>query len=209
MKFYDFKIAPSPRRVRMVMKEKGIEVETIQIDLGAKAQFDDSFREINPRCTVPVLKLDDGTCLCENASIVRYLEEVYPEPPLLGHDPLEKALVAEWTARIEWEGIYGVAEALRNKSEFFKDSSLTGPIRFKQVPELEARGRKRATAMFVALDERLGQSPFLAGDHFSAADIAGFVFVDFAKWIKLEPAAELNNLKQWCEAIAARPSASS
>lgn len=208
MKFYDYKAAPSPRRARIFIAEKGLDIETVQVDLGAKAQFDEPYRSINPRCTVPALALDDGTVLCDNASIARYLEEICPEPPLLGRTPVEKALVAEWLARVEWEGFMGAAEALRNTSEFFKDSAITGPDRYEQIPALARRGRQRAEAFFTVMDRRLGEANYLAGDAFSAADIAGYAFVDFAAWVKLKPGPELTNLANWREAISKRPSAS-
>jgi glutathione S-transferase len=208
MKFYDCKTAPSPRRARMFIMEKGIEIATEQVDLGAKAQFDEPFKSINPRCTVPALALDDGTVLCDNSSIARYLEEICPEPPLLGRDPVEKALVAEWLARVEWEGFMGAAEALRNSSASFKDSAITGPDRYEQIPALAERGRKRAQAFFAVMDRRLAESNYLAGDAFSAADIAGYAFVDFAAWVKLRPGPELVHLANWREAISKRPSAS-
>lgn len=206
MKFYDYAPAPSPRRIRIFLAEKGVEVETIQIDLGEKAQFEDSYRAINPRCTVPALQLDDGTVLCDTASIMRYVEEIYPDPPLMGRDPLEKALVAEWLARTEWEGLSAVMEALRNHSKFFKDSSLTGPDRYGQIPELAERGRARAARYFDVLEARLTDSAYLAGDQFSAADIAAWIFVEFAAWVKLEPGEAHTHLKDWRAAIAARPS---
>ncbi|WP_417492860.1 glutathione S-transferase family protein [Maricaulis sp.] len=207
MKFYDYKAAPSPRRARMFIAEKGLDIETIQVDLGARAQFDEAYRAVNPRCTVPALALDDGTVLCDNASIARYLEEIRPEPPLLGRTPVEKALVAEWLARVEWEGFMGAAEALRNTSEFFKDSAITGPDRYEQIPALAQRGRQRAAAFLGVMDQRLGEANYLAGDAFSAADIAGYAFVDFAAWVKLKPGPELEHLANWREAISRRPSA--
>jgi len=206
MKFYDYTAAPSPRRARILMAEKGIAVQMEQVDLGAKAQFEEPYRSINPRCTVPALELDDGTVLSDNGSIARYFEEVYPDPPLLGRTPIEKALVAEWTARVEGEGLTGVAEALRNQSEFFKDSSVTGPNRYAQVPALVERGRARATACLKDLDARLGEAAYLAGEAFSAADIAAYVFVDFTRWIKLPLPDGLDNLARWREAVGARPS---
>jgi glutathione S-transferase len=208
MKLYDFKRAPNPRRVRMVLAEKGLDIETIQVDLGAKAQFEEPFRSINPRCTVPALELDDGSVLSENASIVRYIEELYPDPPLLGVDAKDKALVAEWTARVEWEGLLGVAEALRNTSSFFENAAITGQTPYQQIPQLAERGLHRAQAFFSTLDDRLSQVPYLAGDTFSVADIIGFVFVDFSRAIKIKPSDELTHLANWREAIGARPSAS-
>ena len=206
MKFYDYARAPSPRRARIFMAEKGVEIETVQIDLGQKEQFSDAYRAINPRCTVPALALDDGTMLCDNASIARYVEETWPDPPLLGSGAKESALVAEWMARVEWEGLMSIAEVLRNTSDFFRDSAVTGPRPVAQIPELADRGRGRATGFMADLDARLGQSAYLAGERFSAADIAAFVFVDFARWVKLEPDPGLTHLARWREAVAARPS---
>lgn len=208
MKLYDYAKAPNPRRARMVFAEKRVDVERIEIDLGAKAQFDGAFQAVNPRCTVPALVLDDGTVLTENSAIVRYMEEMYPDPPLLGRTPIEKALVAEWTTRVEWEGLMGVAEALRNTSKFFKDAAITGTHAYTQLPELAERGRHRAEAFYDVLDARLADNAYLAGEHFSAADIVGYVFIGFSGWIKLKPREELKHLAAWHEAIAARPSAS-
>lgn len=207
MKLYDYTPAPSPRRIRMLLAEKGVEVERVQIDLGVRAQFGDDYRAVNPRCTVPALQLDDGTVLCDTASITRYVEEVYPDPPMLGRDPIEKALVAEWLARTEWEGLSAVMEGLRNHSKFFKTAALTGPDAYTQIPELAERGRSRAQRFYNVLDERLGQTAYLAGDAFSAADIAAWIFVEFSAWVKLAPGEEHGHLLTWHDAIKARPSA--
>ncbi|PWE17445.1 glutathione S-transferase [Marinicauda salina] len=207
MKFYDCATAPSPRRARMVIAEKRVDVETIEVDLRNGEQFSDDFRALNPRCTVPVLRLDDGTTLCENASIARYLEEVYPDPPLMGTTPVEKALVAEWTWRVEFEGLSAIMEVLRNTSKAMKDRALPGPEPTPQIPELAERGAARATRFFTAMNERLGETPWLGGDSFSVADIAGFIFVEFAGWVKLQPDGGLEHLATWREAIRARPSA--
>ncbi|MHA6288199.1 glutathione S-transferase family protein [Maricaulis sp. CAU 1757] len=208
MKFYDCKTAPSPRRARIFMAEKGLEVETEQVDLAARAQFSDAYRAVNPRCTVPSLVLDDGIVLCDNASIARYLEDMFPEPPLLGTHPVERALVAEWWSRVEWEGLMAVAEVLRNTSDFFQKAALPGPRPYEQIPQLAERGRERATAFLAEMNQRLGNEAYLAGERFSAADIAAFVFVDFAKWVKIRASEDQVHLARWYEAVAARPSAS-
>lgn len=205
--FYDCATAPSPRRARMAMAEKGLSFDTVQIDLKSGEQLGDAYRAINPRCTVPALKLPGGTILADNASIVRWLEEIRPDPPLLGRDPVEKALVAEWLSRVEFEGLLAIAEVLRNTSGAFRGRALTGPEAVEQIPELAARGRARAAVFLTRLNERLEAAPWLGGDGFSAADIAGYVFVDFAKWVKLEPGPELAALAEWRAAIAERPSA--
>ncbi|MEM7707402.1 MAG: glutathione S-transferase family protein [Pseudomonadota bacterium] len=207
MKFYDFAHAPSPRRARMLIAEKGLNIETVVVDLGRKAQFEPAFRAINPACTIPVLELDDGTALTENNAIAVYLEEVYPEPPMLGVSAKEKALVTNWNDRCTLEGYSAVAESFRNFSKFFADRSVTGPQPFAQIPELVERGRLRSEAFLATMDERLSETPYLAGENFTYADITGFCLVEFAARIKLEPGEDQPSLKRWYSEIAERPSA--
>jgi len=207
MKFHDCATAPSPRRARMVIAEKRIDVETVEVDLRSGAHFSPEFMALNPRCTVPVLVTDEGEALCDNASIVRYLEEIFPDPPLLGRTPVEKARTAEWIWRAEFEGLMAIMEVLRNSSPAMKDRALPGPDPVAQIPELAERGRIRGARFFEVMNERLEQTPWLGGDAFSFADITGFVFVEFAAWVKLAPGEELGALARWREACAARPSA--
>lgn len=206
--FYDCATAPSPRRARMVIAEKGISVETRQVDLRGGEHFSHAFRAINPRCTVPALDTGEGVILTDNASIAAYLEAIRPDPPLLGRTPVEKALVAEWVNRAEFEGLLAVAEAFRNSAPGFAGRALTGPVAYEQIPALAERGRARAAAFYPILDERLARAPYLAGDGFSLADITAFVFVEFAARAGVEPAGEFPALSEWRDAIRARPSAS-
>ena len=206
MTFYDCSTAPSPRRARMVIAEKRVDVETVEVDLRNGGQFAPDFVEINPRCTVPVLITEEGEALCDNAAIARYLEAEFPDPPLLGRSSVEQARVAEWTWRAEFEGLMGVMEVLRNTSKALKDRALPGPDPVPQIPELAERGRARAQRFFTVLDQRLSDVPWLAGDGFSYADMTAFVFVEFAAWVKLVPGDELQALASWREACAARPS---
>ncbi len=205
--FYDCATAPSPRRARIFLAEKGLEIPTVQVDLRHGEQLGDDFRAINPRCTVPALKLPDGTVLGDNASIARYLEETRPEPPLMGTTPVEKALVAEWNAIAESEGLLAIAEIVRNSLPGMRGRALTGPKSYDQIPELSERGRIRAQAFFETLNSRLETSAYLAGENFSVADITAFIVVEFAGWVKLEPAENHSALREWRTAIAARPSA--
>jgi glutathione S-transferase len=207
MKLYDCTTAPSPRRARMFIAEKGLEIELIQVDLANKEQLTPEFRQINPRCTVPVLELDDGSVITENAGIARYLEELYPEPVLLGSDPFEMAIVASWNARIEFEGIFAIAESIRNDFEGFKQRSITGPVNFDQIPQLVERGRARAIEFLDMFDTHLADKEFVCGDNFTMADITAFVAVDLATWIKLSIGEDQHNLQRWFDAMSARPSA--
>lgn len=205
---YDCATAPSPRRTRILLAEKGIEYDVVQVDLATKEQLGDAYRAINPRCTVPALRTDDGALLTENTAIALYLESVAPEPPLFGSGSLEQAQVVEWNARIESEGLMAVADVLRNSSPHMKDRALTGPLDIEQIPELAERGRKRLRYFFDTLNDRLENRDFIAIDSFSFADITAFVVVDFARWVKEKPGEQHQDLVRWFESVAARPSAS-
>lgn len=207
MRFYDCQTAPSPRRARILIAEKGLSIETVEVDLGKQEQLSEAFRRINPRCTVPVLELDDGTCLTENASIAAYLEAHTPDPPLLGTTPLEKGLIANWNARVELEGLWPIADALRNRAKGMASRAITGPTNYEQIPELAERGLARGAEFFTMLNERLGEAEFLGGDHFSVADISALVVVDFAGWVKLAPGDDHTNTKRWYDVVSKRPSA--
>ena len=208
MKFYDCKTAPSPRRARIFIAEKGLDIETIEVDLANQAQLSDEFRAINPRCTVPVLELDDGTTIVENIGIAVYLEAAYPEPNLLGANPLEKGLVSTWNARIEYEGLVPTADALRNSSKRMSNRAITGPTNYAQIPDLAERGLDRCREFFAMLDTRLEQSEFIAGGRFTLADITALCIVDFASWIKIKIEPDQVNLKRWHDNVSQRPSAS-
>lgn len=191
----------------MFIAEKGLQIELVQVDLRHGEQLTAEFKKINPCCTVPVLELDDGSVLTENAGIARYLEELYPEPVLLGSDPLTKAMVANWNARIEYEGLFAIAESFRNYSNGFKQRSITGPANFEQIPQLVERGRVRAIEFLDMLNAHLADNEYVCGTNFSMADISAFVTVDFAGWIKLSIAEDQHGLRRWFNAISARPSA--
>ena len=109
---YDCATAPSPRRARILLAEKGIPHETVQVDLKNREQLSDAFRALNPQCTVPALRTEEGALLTDNAAITAYVEARYPQPPVLGSTPLEKAEIASWQWRVEFEGLMAVAEAL-------------------------------------------------------------------------------------------------
>ena len=207
MKFHDCSTAPSPRRVRIFMAEKGIEIETVQVDLGSGEQFSEEFRKLNPDCVVPVLELDDGRCISEVIAICSYLEELHPEPPLFGRNPEERATVLMWNARVEQQGLWAVADAFRNAAKGLVDKAVPGPDPYPQIPELAERGRQRVARFLERLDEQLGSNKFVAGELFSIADISAMVVVDFAGWIKIRPPEDAQNLQRWYEAVSARPSA--
>lgn len=202
---YDCSTAPSPRRARILLAEKGVAHETVQVDLRNREQLGDAFRAINPRCTVPVLRTDDGALLTDNAGIAAYAEARWPEPPLLGTTPVEKAEVASWNARIEAEGFMAVAEALRNSAPAMADRALTGPVNFAQIPALAERGVLRAQQFIDMLDAHLAGRDFIVGDRLSLADISAAVVVDFARVVKVKPGEQHAHLLRWRAALAQRP----
>jgi len=205
IKLYDCIPAPSPRRARMFLAEKGIDYENIQVDLRNGEQMGEAFRAINPRCTVPALVTPEGDVFTENAGIAAYLENTYPEPSLLGTDTLNRAKIAEWNWRCEFEGLLAGAEALRNSSPHMKDRALTGTKNVGQIPELAARGRERLGWFFETLDAQLANNDYVAGAEYSIADITATTTVDFAAWVKVTPDPSLKSLHAWHQRMKERP----
>lgn len=207
MIFYDCATAPSPRRARMFIAEKGLEIETRQVDLCNDGHRAPEFLALNQHGTVPVLTTDEGLNLTENIAIAGYLEAMHPEPPLMGVTPDEKGTVLMWNAICEFHGGMSIAETLRNASPALKGRALPGAVNYDQIPELAERGAKRLQLFYATLEKRLQDSPWLAGDTFTMADITGYVFCDFARIVKMTPPKENTATQAWLAKIAARPSA--
>ena len=205
---YDCATAPSPRRARIFLAEKNVVHETVAIDLRSGEQLGDAYRRINPQCTVPALRSDEGLLLSDNAAIAAFLEARFPQPPLLGETPQEKAEVASWNWRVEFEGLLAIAEAMRNSAPSMANRALAGPVDYAQIPELAQRGLARLQQFFIALDERLAGHDFVAADRFSVADITAVVAVDFARVVKVKPDERHPHLQRWRAAMAQRPSMS-
>jgi glutathione S-transferase len=207
MKFYDFALAPSPRRVRIFLAEKGIAVPTVQVNLRAGEQFTPEFRAVNPDCTVPVLELDDGVRITDAIGICVYFEANHPEPPLMGTGAQERALITSWQRIAERDGFYAVMEAFRNVTPRMEGRGLPGPLDLAQIPALAERGRARIAQFFKMMDGRLADREFVAGERYSIADITTLVTVDFAGWVKLTIPDDCPHLRRWHEQVTARPSA--
>jgi len=207
MRFYDCATAPSPRRVRIFLAEKGLALPTVQVDLRNGEQFSAAFRAINPDCTVPALALDDGTVIADAVAICGYLEELHPEPALIGTSPRERAVVMALNRQIERDGFYAAMDAFRNTARGLQGRALPGPHDYEQIPELAERGRARIGHFFKAMDARLADKAFVAGERFTIADISTLVLTDFAGWAKLKVPEDCAHLSRWHAAVAARPSA--
>jgi glutathione S-transferase len=201
MKIYSSTVAPNPRRVRIFLAEKGIQVPYEDVDIGAAVNRKPEFRRnINPMGEVPVLELDDGTHIAESVAICRYFEELHPQPPLFGVGARERAIVDMWNRRMEFNVLLPVAQTFRNTSEFFKG-------RIPQVPQYAEVCRAAAEKIYTWLDEELATRRFIAGDNFTIADITALCAVDFGRVSKIRIQPEQKNLARWREEVSARPSA--
>jgi glutathione S-transferase len=207
MKLYQSNASPNSRRVRIYLAEKGISMPLVPVDLGAKEQFSNAYAAINPRRVIPTLVLEDGTAIGEVPAILRYLEEIHPDPPLLGTTPKTKAQVAMWERRAEIEGFASVMEAVRNAVPGLKNRAIAGPHDYEQIPALVERSRQRVKNFYADFNARLADVPFVAGDEFSVADITAVVTVDFAtKAAGLPVGDEHPALQRWYDVVSARAS---
>lgn len=199
MQLIETRSAPNPRRVRIFLAEKGIEVPTEQRDLMTLRSED--FTRINPEQRVPVLILDDGTAICETVAICRYFEEIHPEPPLMGRGAVERALVEMWQRRVELGFFAHVAAAFRHKHPSM--AALEVP----QFAEWGEANKPKALEALAKFDAQLARTRFIAGDDFTIADITLLIAVDFMKPARIARPEGLGNFDRWYEEVSSRPSA--
>jgi glutathione S-transferase len=200
MKIYNSSTAPNPRRVRIFLAEKEIRIPYEEVDIVNAVNRGSEFRKKNPLATVPVLELDDGTCISESVSICRYFEELQASPPLFGTGAKDRALVDMWNRRMEFAVLQPIADAFRQRHEFFKG-------RIRQVPEYADVQRLNAEDGLKWLDEELANRRFVAGDNFTIADITAMVAIDFGRVSKIAIKPEQRNLARWHAEVSSRPSA--
>ncbi len=209
MILYDSAWAPSPRRVRIFLAEKQITVERVMIDLRRDEQLDPAFLAINPRGVVPALLLDDGAVITESAAICRFFEAMQPDPPLFGTEPRSIAQIDSWSRRIESDGYAAAVYAFRNSKPQMQGRGQPGnwpPIPI--IPELVDRAQVMWGCFIEALDQRLADSTWIAGDAISFADITGLITIDFAARAGLAVPEQLVHVVRWHATMTARPSAS-
>ncbi len=201
MKLYDGGRAPNPRRVRMYLAEKNIEVAMEPVDIGALAQRSPEFTALNPMQRTPVLVLDDGAVIAESIAICRYFEELFPSPPLFGTGALERARIEMWQRRVEFGLLNTVAAVFRHLHP------AMGEMEVPQVPEWGEANKPKVRDFLALLDRHLADKEYLAGP-FSIADITGLVALDFMKPAKLAVPEELAHVRRWHTALKARRGAS-
>jgi len=201
MRLFDGGKAPNPRRVRVFLAEKGIEVPLAPVDMGAMGHRAPEVADRNPLRRLPVLELDDGTVITESVAICRYFEEVQPEPPLFGTGAVGRAKVEEWQRRIELYLMTPVAHAFRHIHPAMKEWEVP------QIAEWGEANKPKALEFLSLLDRELAEREFAAGDSYSIADVTGLIAVDFMKLARLSVPEDLANVRRWHAALAARPSA--
>lgn len=201
MKLFDGGRAPNPRRVRIYLAEKGIEVPLVPVDMGALEHKKEPVTTRNPLQRLPVLELDDGTIIAESIAICRYFEELHPEPALFGRGALGKAMVEMWQRRLELHLLGAVAAAFRHIHPAMKEWEVP------QMPEWGEVNKPKAVDFLHILDRELASREFVAGDEYSVADITGLVALDFMKPARIQVPPELTNVLRWHAQLAARPSA--
>ena len=201
MKVYDTPLAPNPRRVRWFMAEKGItDVEVITLNLMAGEHKTPEYLSKAGLANVPMLELDDGTCITESLAICRYLESLYPEPNLFGRTALETAVLEMWTRRAEMMVATPLMIGVRHTHPAM--AALE-----QQVPVIGEHNIAAGTRALQLLDRRLVESEWLGADRLTIADIVAFVGLDFGRMIKFRAPEDLTNFARWADAMRVRPAA--
>ena len=204
MKLYDMTAAPNPRRVRIYLAEKGITVPLVQVDMQAGEHKTPEFLAKNPSGKIPVLELDDGTCIAESVAICRYFEAIHPKPSLFGATPKEIGRIDMANRQLEFELFGAVGASWVNSAALARMM----PTRFKHNPQAKAGSDAVARAFYKRLDGELARHSFMADDAYSIADITALCVIDFATaLVDLRPDDSLEHLWRWHAAVSARPSA--
>jgi glutathione S-transferase len=200
MLLYNTPLAPNPRRVRIFLAEKNVTIPVRDVNLLEQEHKQESYSAINALEEVPALVLDDGATLTESVAICRYIESLYPAPPLFGRNPREQAFVEMWQRRVEFRLFISVALAFRHSHPAL--ARLESP----QWPQLAEYQRPRAQQMMRFLDGELASRRFIASDDFTIADITAIVAMDLTKFARVEIPQDLPHLSRWRTEVSARPS---
>ncbi len=199
MKILDFIAGPNPRRLRLFLAEKGIEIEFEESDSSSGAARAASYFEPTQTGQYPVLQLDDGSYLSESVAICRYFERLHPKPALFGESPIEEGQVEMWNRRLELGLFRFTADYYGHTVPFFRD-------RIEQIPAFAKSSQNNAIIQLDMLNRILSDRPFVAGNYFSIADITAFVAIDLGVPTVYEIGTELKDLKRWYAVTASRPS---
>ncbi|NBW01242.1 MAG: glutathione S-transferase family protein [Betaproteobacteria bacterium] len=200
MILHDLNPGMHPRRVRIFLAEKGMSIDQRQVDAAGGANATPEFLRLNPLGKLPVLELDDGSVITESLAICRYLEALNPDPPLMGRTPREAASIEMWVLRLDSELSRPIAQAFRHSGEFYRS-------RIKQVPEMAAWYRDYALDTMAWLDRELSERSYIAGAHYSMADIVAQCACVLGKAAELRIPSEMKHLTRWFAEVSSRPTA--
>lgn len=201
MILYDYPGGPNPRRVRIFLAEKGISVPMETVDILKRRNRQPDFLEKNPTGGIPILELDDGTCISESVAICRYFEELHPEPPLFGTGAKQRAIIEMWLRRVELNLMVPIGMV------WVHGHPLTAKL-IQQIPEAAAQNRVRTAMGYRLLNDQLAENDFIAGDAYSVVDAVALATYDFgAGLVGVPPEDGLTHLARWHAAVSARPSA--
>ena len=200
MKVYDFVGAPNPKKLRVYLAEKGISVPMQQVHIVVGENRTPEFLKKNPLGGLPVLELDDGSCLTESLAIIEYFEELHPKPPMIGTNPLERGRVREIERIAEQGVLLRVATIFQNTHPF-----MAG--RIKQSAEAAENARNQLATFLKVIDGRIGRQPFVAGQHPTIADCTLVAALDFAEFAQVPIDAGCTNVARWYTDFRQRPSA--
>ena len=200
MKIYDTKTAPTPRRVRIFLAEKNIPMEYVQVDLQKGENLSKEMRTKNPVGKIPILELDDGTCISESDAICQYFEALQPEPYLFGETPLQKAQIAMWSRQVEFYLFMQIGMCFQHTTGYFKD-------RMNPIKEYGVEAGINASKFLNVLNRQLEKNQFVAGDAFSIADITTMCSIDFGRVVDVRMKEEHTALQEWYKRVSGRPSA--
>lgn len=200
MILHDLTAGMHPRRVRIFLAEKGVSIERREVDAASGANATPEFIRLNPLGKLPMLELDDGSTICESLAICRYVEALYPDPPLMGRTPRESAHVEMWTLRIDHALSQMIALTFVHSSEFYRG-------RVEQIPEVATWARGRALQTMAWLDVELAGRRHIAGEDYSMADIVAQCAFVLGKAVGLRIPPEMSELSRWFAEVTARPTA--
>ncbi len=200
MKIYETRTAPNPRRVRIFLAEKGVDMEYVQLDLQKGENLTAEMRAKNPLGKVPILELDDGTCIAESDAICTYFENTVPEPALMGTDAKSKAIISMWQRQVEMALLLQVGMCFQHSTGYFKD-------RMVPVAEYGKQAGINAAKYLNILERRLELNTYIAGEDFSIADITALCAIDFARVVDIRLSDEHTNIRRWYDLVSQRPSA--
>src|ERR1051326_5201925 len=199
MKIYDFVGAPNPKKLRVYLAEKGLQIPCVPVNIVTAENRTPEFLKKNPLGGLPVLELDDGSCLTESLAIIEYLEELNPKPAMIGTNPRERARVRELERIADLGVLGGVGAYFQNTHPFMAQ-------RFKQSPDAAENAKGRIATSLKVLDAAIGGKPFVTGERPTIADCTLLAALEFAEFAQAPVDGSVKNVHRWYEEFKKRAS---